>query len=93
MTPEDSTICVRSIPRRRTALLSEPGQRFRPLVHPSRKILDTPPIYEFATPVKGTLPIWYDPSYWTEGAVPRVSLKRELSNPPLAHVLLRLVFL
>ena len=55
-----------------------PGSGSGHLVHPSRKILDTPPIYEFATPVKGTLPIWYDPSYWTEGAVPRVSLKREL---------------
>ncbi len=49
------------------------------LAHPVRKIFDAPPIYEFATPVKGTLPVWYDPSYWAEGAVPRLHLRRELS--------------
>jgi len=47
--------------------------------HPVRKILDAPPIYEFATPIKGTIPVWYDPSYWADGTLPRVSLKRELS--------------
>ena len=56
-----------------------PGTGTGKLIHPSRKIFDTPPIYEFATPIKGTLPIWYNPSYWTEGAVPLVSPKRELS--------------
>ena len=48
-------------------------------VHPVRKIFDSPPIYEFATPIKGTIPVWYDPSYWADGATPRFSLKRELS--------------
>ncbi len=47
--------------------------------HTARKIFDSPPIYEFATPIKGTLPLWYDPSYWSEGATLRVSPKRELS--------------
>jgi hypothetical protein len=42
------------------------------LVHPSRKILDTPPVYEFATPIRSTYPISYDPSYWYEGVRPRV---------------------
>ena len=32
-------------------------------VHPVRKLFDAPPIYEFATPLKGTSPVWYDPSY------------------------------
>jgi hypothetical protein len=45
--------------------------------HPVRQIFDNPPIYEFATPIKGTSPIWYDPSYWTEGAVPRVHLREQ----------------
>ena len=49
------------------------------LAHPARRINDSPPIYEFASPVKGTIPIWYDPSYWCEGAVPRVILKEQLS--------------
>ena len=56
-----------------------PGTAAGHLVHPVRKIFDNPPIFEFATPVGGTLPVWYDPSYWSEGAVPRVLLKRELS--------------
>lgn len=47
--------------------------------HPVRQIFDAPPIYEFATPIKGTLPVWYDPSYWCDGAVPRFSLKRQVS--------------
>jgi hypothetical protein len=47
--------------------------------HPVRQIFDSPPIYEFATPIKGTLPVWYDPSYWSDGAVPRISLKRQLA--------------
>jgi len=36
-------------------------------VHPTRKIRDNPPIYEFASPVGGTYPPSYDPSYWNEG--------------------------
>jgi len=55
-----------------------PGTAAGHYVHPVRKIFDNPPIYEFATPIKGTLPVWYDPSYWADGVVPRVSLKREL---------------
>jgi Dolichyl-phosphate-mannose-protein mannosyltransferase len=47
--------------------------------HPVRKIFDAPPIYEFATPIKGTLPNWDDPSYWTDGAKPRFLLKRQLA--------------
>jgi len=36
-------------------------------VHPTRKLLDMPALYEFATPIGGTYPAWYDPSYWHEG--------------------------
>ncbi len=36
-------------------------------VHGYRKIFDHPPVFEFATPVGGTHPGWYDPSYWYEG--------------------------
>jgi hypothetical protein len=35
--------------------------------HPTRKIHDAPPAYEFDGPVKGSYPHWYDPSYWNEG--------------------------
>jgi hypothetical protein len=40
-------------------------------LHPSRQILDQPPIYEFATPIAGTYPISYDPSYWYDGITAR----------------------
>jgi 4-amino-4-deoxy-L-arabinose transferase-like glycosyltransferase len=39
--------------------------------HPSRRIFNAPPVYEFATPVGGTYPNWYDPSYWYDGVVSR----------------------
>jgi hypothetical protein len=44
---------------------AEPGGGF-PL-HPTRKLLDNPPLYEFGTPVAGSYPPWYDPSYWWDG--------------------------
>ena len=36
-------------------------------VHTTRKIHENPAVYEFATPVGGTYPPSYDPSYWNEG--------------------------
>jgi 4-amino-4-deoxy-L-arabinose transferase-like glycosyltransferase len=48
-------------------------------LHPVRKIFDNPPIYEFSTPVGGTIPVWYDPSYWADGAKPPFLLKRQIS--------------
>jgi hypothetical protein len=36
-------------------------------IHPTRQIFDSPPIYEFGTPIGGTYPVGYDPSYWYEG--------------------------
>jgi hypothetical protein len=48
-------------------------------VHNPRKVFDSPTIYEFATPVKGTLPVWNDPSYWSEGAVPHFQSGRQLA--------------
>jgi hypothetical protein len=46
--------------------------------HPTRKIFDSPPVYEFATPIRATYPPWYDQSYWYEGVRPRFDLKRQL---------------
>jgi hypothetical protein len=37
-------------------------------IHPTRQLSRNPAIFEFATPVGGTYPPWYDPIYWTEGA-------------------------
>jgi hypothetical protein len=36
-------------------------------VHPTRKIFDKPPVYEFGQPINATYPPWYDASYWNEG--------------------------
>lgn len=46
--------------------------------HPTRKIFDDPPIYEFGAPIGGTYPVSYDPSYWYEGAVYRFNLKKQV---------------
>lgn len=37
------------------------------LIHPPRLLSTDPPIYEFATPVAGTFPLWYGSSYWLQG--------------------------
>ncbi|HZD55605.1 MAG TPA: hypothetical protein VE136_02685 [Anaerolineales bacterium] len=47
--------------------------------HPSREILEEPPIYEFGSPVGGTYPISYDPSYWYEGVVPHVNVSQQIA--------------
>ena len=44
----------------------EPPGSGTPL-HTTRKLMDDPPVFEFAGPVPGTYPPWYDPSYWNEG--------------------------
>jgi hypothetical protein len=43
------------------------GDPGHPAVHPTRKIFSTPAVYEFAEPISGTFPPWFDPSYWQEG--------------------------
>lgn len=35
--------------------------------HPTRKVSQIPALFEFATPIPGSYPPWYDPSYWYEG--------------------------
>lgn len=46
--------------------------------HPTRKIFEVPPIYEFGTPIGGTYPVSYDPSYWYEGVVPHFDLRGQI---------------
>jgi hypothetical protein len=47
--------------------------------HPVRMISTNPPVYEYASPVGGTYPPWYDPSYWLDGAKPYLSMRGQLS--------------
>jgi hypothetical protein len=39
-------------------------------LHPTRKLLSAPALYEFSQPVAGTYPPHYDPSYWNDGMKP-----------------------
>ena len=47
-------------------------------VHPTRRILENPPVFEFSHPVAGTYPPWYDPSYWNEGMRSSFSLRAQV---------------
>ena len=49
--------------------------------HPTRKVFESPAVYEFKEPFKVTYPPWYDPSYWYEGAVSRSSPVGHLISP------------
>jgi hypothetical protein len=46
--------------------------------HPSRKVSELPPVYEFNGPVGGSYPPCSDPSYWWEGVRPRFHLREQL---------------
>jgi hypothetical protein len=46
--------------------------------HPTRKLLSSPPVYEFGSPVGGTYPPWFDPSYWYDGVRPHVDVGGQL---------------
>lgn len=46
--------------------------------HPTRKIFSDPALYEFASPIPGSYPPWYDPSYWYEGVRPHFLWKGQL---------------
>jgi hypothetical protein len=46
-------------------------------LHGTRRIIDEPAVYEFGTPVGGTYPVSYDPSYWYRGAVTRIDPARQ----------------
>jgi hypothetical protein len=54
------------------------GGLFGAPLHPTRKILDNPSMYEFSEPIGGSYPAWYDPSYWYDGVVPKFFLSREI---------------
>lgn len=45
----------------------EPPGSGMPL-HPTRRLLSSPALFEFGDPVSGVYPPWRDPAYWYEGA-------------------------
>lgn len=56
------------------------------VVEATRRISDAPVIYEFATPVAGSYPPWYDASYWYEGVSSRF-LPFRMASRLFAHSL------
>jgi hypothetical protein len=48
-------------------------------VHPPRRLMESPLILEFGSPVKGTVPLWYDPAYWYAGGSVRFHLGRQVA--------------
>lgn len=56
---------------------AEPAGTGIPL-HPSRKIFSDPDVFEFSSPVQGSYPLWYDPSYWYDGIRPHFSVKAQV---------------
>jgi hypothetical protein len=49
-------------------------------LHPTRILHVDPTVYEFAHPVAGTYPPWYDPTYWYDGVTPHFDFERQLAN-------------
>ena len=46
--------------------------------HGVRKLSNDPAAYEFATPIAGTYPLNYDPTYWNEGMHPEFAWRAQL---------------
>jgi hypothetical protein len=55
----------------------EPPGRGVP-VHPDRKIHEHPDVFEYATPIAATHPVFYDPSYWYEGLETHFNARNQL---------------
>lgn len=47
--------------------------------HPAPKLLTAPLTLEFASPIKGTYPLWYDPSYWYAGTKVRFDVRQQIA--------------
>ena len=46
-------------------------------VHGPRVVQAVPKVIEFGTPVPGTFPLWYDPSYWAEGTATHFDVRAQ----------------
>lgn len=57
------------------------GEFGRP-VHPTL-IASSPPTFAYASPIGGSIPVWFDPSYWYDGVRPRLVLGGQIRA--LAH--------
>ena len=48
------------------------------VLHPAKKIFDKPNTYEFGSPIIGSYPIWFDPTYWYGGLSANFNLIKQL---------------
>jgi hypothetical protein len=55
--------------------LGDSTGRFGTAVHPPRVLQRQPLTLEFATPVRATYPLWFDPAYWYAGVTPHFDLR------------------
>ncbi len=59
---------------------AEPAN-IKDFLHPPRKMMSAPDVYEFATPLRATYPVWYDSTYWMEGALrPRFIFDKQVKT-------------
>ena len=58
-------------------------------LHPTKQLSTHPKIYAFASPIGGTYPPWFDPSYWYEGVRPRFIPAQQMARS--AHNLITLL--
>lgn len=49
-------------------------------LHPTKKLNDSPAVYEFDRPGHATYAVWFDPAYWNAGVRPRFDAKSNLSQ-------------
>lgn len=49
-------------------------------IHATRMLNERPPVFEFASPVPGTYPTWFDPSYWNEGMEVKFDFRSQLQQ-------------
>jgi len=69
--------------------------------HPPHVLMEHPKLLEFASPIRGTYPLWFDPSYWYAGAKTGLQPRQLLRNffeslrhcGPMASVLLSALIL
>ena len=57
------------------------GQKWK-AKHPPRILLEKPLTLEFASPIPGTYPFWYDPSYWYARSKPHFDIRQQLEVLP-----------
>lgn len=48
-------------------------------IHPPRTLTTKPTAIEFASPISGSFPLFYEPTYWYEGLHPRWNLGQQLA--------------